>query len=163
MAIRVSSRKMSTVWSLNGRVSEKSWPHPTALGRRGGRGGDDCRRGAARRDELQWTVRSMGGGQLAWLGATVNWGRTDCAGLHQGFQALQRCPVRRRPEGYRRPSRSIGQPMQVSRPAEEGALGKQNARLQSQRHHHSCWPPSTCLTSCWPAQERHQGSRYRRP
>jgi hypothetical protein len=28
MAIRVSSRKMSTVWSLNGLVSEKSWPHP---------------------------------------------------------------------------------------------------------------------------------------
>lgn len=27
-----------------------------------------------------------GGGQLAWLGDTGNWGRTDCAGLHQGFQ-----------------------------------------------------------------------------
>jgi hypothetical protein len=149
MASSVSLRKMSTVWSMR-----RAGAHPNALGRRGGRvvtttveepPGDTTPADGARRGR---------GRPLASLGATGTWGRIGCrrvASRVSSFPTALFADELRDILGV-----YVGRPAdaRLCRPAEEEeALGKQNARLQSQRHHHSCSPPSTLLDSM-PASPR---------
>ena len=136
MASSVSSRKMSTGWSLRraGRIPTLSADVvervvTTAVEEPPGEEtpADDAqhwREGT----RLARCHRKLGAYRLRRIASRLS--------------SLPTSPVRRRAEGYRRPSRWIGQPM---RSPGLPRRRKQNARLPSQRHHHSCSPPSTLL------------------